>query len=171
MLAALIPTSEARAQESIPVGARVRVTAPDIAEKPIDGTVSSLDTASITLAVPGEALSSEQTIPLTSVSRLEIYRGRSHSPLKGMGTGLLVGAGAGLAIGIGAATEDSDFVCEGAGCIAIGTLGGAFWGVVIGGLFGAAIGHDEWDEVMVLRPGVSVQPAGGGFALALSLRF
>lgn len=169
--AALLPLSEVRAQPSVPVGSRVRVTAPDVADKPITGTLSSLDAASITLAVPGVAAGSEQTIQLTSVDRLEIYRGRSHSPLKGMRTGALVGAGLGLAIGIGAATEDGSFVCEGAGCIGIGVLGGAFWGTAIGAVIGAISGQDRWDEVMLVTPSVAVRPAGGGFTLAVALSF
>lgn len=33
-------------------------------------------------------------------------------------------------------------------CLAVG---GALWGTVLRGLFGAAIGHDEWDEVRVIQ--------------------
>lgn len=169
-LAALIPLSDVRAQESLEVGARVRVTAPDVADDAISGTVASVDSASITLAVSRKGVVSERTVPIAAMRRLEISRGRSHSPLKGMGTGLLVGAGIGLGLGVAAATEEGNWVCEGGGCMVYGALGGALWGTVIGGLFGAAIGHEEWDEVTVIHPRVSVRPGAGGVVLAVSLR-
>jgi hypothetical protein len=170
-LAALMPVSGAMAQKTLPEGARVRVTAPEIAEEPIFGVVSSLDPAFIKLTVPRDRRNPERMIPLSSVSRIEVYRGRKHSPLPGMGTGLLIGAGIGLGIGVAAATENDNWVCDGAECIFGGALGGGLWGVIIGGLFGAAFGQEQWDEVTLVGPRVSVQPAGGGFALAVSLGF
>lgn len=180
-LLSLTPLADLSAQELFVKGERLRVTAPTIAEKPIVGLVRSSSPDSITLFVPSDARRAgrlapeskaeglEHSIPLSSVRRLEVYEGRSHSPVNGMGKGLLVGAGIGLAIGIGAATEDSSWVCNGGECLFYGTLGGAFWGIVFGGLFGAALGQDHWDDVILVQPRIDMQPNGGGVGVAVSV--
>lgn len=168
-LATLVAPTELSAQAAIAPGARIRVTAPEIAKGPITGRVSSTDSAAITLVPLDGGMRSERVIPLAAVHRLELYRGRSHSPLKGMGTGLLVGSGAGFLLGVASAPGDGGWVCEGGECVLMGTLGGALWGTVLGGLIGAAIGSPRWEEVAVSRPTVSVLPQADGVAVAVSL--
>jgi len=173
-LASLLAASSLAAQEVIQPGARVRVTAPQLAPNPITGIVSAVDSASITLAdAEGRA---GAVIPLASVQTVEIDSGsRSHAG-RGAKIGSVVGAAAGLALGIAAASQNTPggwFNCY-AGCVAAVTGGGAVWGLALGALFGAAIHSTRWEKAALPQAsrtlGVSLMPRRGGVALALSMR-
>jgi hypothetical protein len=113
------------------------------------------------------------TLPRASLSRLEVSRGRrSHSTLKGAGTGMVIGATLGALIGLASGDDRGNcFVCfraqdkAGMGALVLGTLGG---------LVGAGAGAQDVErwETVAPRPAklrVSVRPLGrSGLSLALA---
>ena len=166
VVAILIPAAELAAQQPIPPGTRVRVTAPELVGKPIAGRIGAIDSATITVRMTGGGV--EQIIPFSQVTRLQVHAGRSHSPLQGIKTGVLVGGGVGLLLGVGTAAQGDNYVCEPSSCVIAGTIGGAFWGTIIGGLIGAAIGSDRWEDVAWRRPQLSLIPRAGGLGVMVS---
>ena len=75
----------------IKVGARVRLTAPPTASRPLVGTIESLSPETIGVRVKGQA--DRIAVARSAITRLEMSRGR------GTGKGMAVGAAAGAALG------------------------------------------------------------------------
>lgn len=168
----------AGAQVTLQPGAKVRITAPTAGVDRFEGTViaagDTLDVARGTARI---------RVPGSAVTRIELSRGKSR------GAGALRGAmwGAGIGLGLGAITastiEDEDY-CDGeygsledtcdvsAGeWIAASTVGGAFWGTIIG----AIVGRERWDTITVpgTRTSMTLTPwvlPGGRAGLAVTLR-
>jgi hypothetical protein len=161
----------------------VRVTAARAALDAVDATVVAItgDTLVIRHADAHYARgrwirdSATTAVPLEDLTRLEVSVGRRSNIDRGIRTGLYIGTAAGLLIGVLAATQEGDYVCDGAGCVAQGTLGGALWGVIIGAAVGAFSSRDVWREAALPPPSeglrVSLAPAPRGFGLAASVRF
>ena len=111
-------------------------------------------------------------VPVASITRLEVSRGRRSNWAEGAGIGLLVGAATG-AIVFGLASGDCEGWCftaesaAAAGAVVFGGLGG-----VIGLIAGASTTTERWVEVPLARLRVSFAPQRDGrFALGLSMRF
>jgi hypothetical protein len=124
-----------------------------------------------TLLLQTETQTTPSAIPLTSVSRLEVSRGRKSNVLKGMGIGMLIGAGVGV---IGGAAVDcydlADF--DQSFCTGVGAAGGALFGLLVGAIAGAASSGDRWEEVPLDRLRLQVaQQHDGRFKLGLSVAF
>ena len=165
---AVAPLDGVMAQDAlaVQVGTRVRVTAPELDLERYDGTL---------VAVRGDTLTVGTVhVPLTSVTRLDVHRGRTGNWRKGAKIGALVGLPTGLALG----------VLFQQWCHSIGDVGDPCWVFVpasavavglAGGLVGAAVGafkRDRWEEVPLERLSVSLTPQrDGGFALGFSVRF
>jgi hypothetical protein len=159
---------------------RIRVEACTPACLELVGTTYESASAD-TLRVLTDAQPTPRSIPLASVRKLEIHRGRKSL---GWWKGALAGAGFGAALGalmwasgvewsdeyIGM-PEFSPFTDEprscGAECVAIGATGGA----LLGALFGALIRTDRWEEVPLDQARVSVMPQHDGVALGISVAF
>lgn len=142
-------------------GMRVRVTAPDIALKPVVGTIGKLSEDAIELVVKGR----EDTIrlPRTSVLRLEVSQGPNRAI--GLFVGGAVFAAAGALVGAVGCRDSSDF--NSSQCAAI--LGG--FGFALGAGVGALTGvGDNWKDVRVERIRLTVAPTPGR-GVALSMRF
>jgi len=114
------------------------------------------------------------TVPAGAVTRFELSLERRSNFLRWAGRGALIG---GVAFGVAMAASNSgnDFVCDGAGCVVLAALGGAFYGGLAGGLLGALTRHDVWVDVSVPHEGPPLAPlvlplAGGGVALGMALR-
>ncbi len=182
---AFVPLASATAQVPPPikVGDRVRVTAPDLRRR--EGTVQLLTTDSLVLVVRGAwpvqwlttdglVVRNRLAIPLASVTRLEVSRGRKSRVGRGAGIGLLGGGLLGLTISSGVLPRNGG--CRGAGfvepprevCVALGTVGGAVVGTLLGVVVGAMASTDKWKAVPLLR----VAPQRDGrFGLGASVRF
>jgi hypothetical protein len=87
-------------------------------------------------------------IPLDSVTRLEVSRGRHRQTARGAGVGFLVGAAAGLIVG------PISMECPEYGCDTSPAVAAALGGIVFGGLgalvglgVGAATTSETWQEV------------------------
>jgi hypothetical protein len=145
-------------------GERVRVTAPGIGVHERVCTFSALrrDTA-LVMERGGTLLA----LPLASITKLEVSRGRRSRVGKGAVIGLLAGAGAGVLLGaLDLAQEEG-----GAEYVLLGWAGlGAGAGALFGAVLGAVIRVDRWEPVRLypVRVGLGSQRNG---ALTLSLSF
>ncbi len=196
---AFVPASAtAQAPPPVKVGDRVRVTAPDVGRR--EGTVQLLTTDSLVIrpeygAWPVQLLTTDSlvmqpeygewtvylrrqpnplAIPLASVTRLEVSRGRKSRVGRGAGIGLLGGGLLGLTISSVVLARNNGCTGQGfveptrGGCIALATVGGAVVGTLLGLVVGAMASTDKWKAVSLLR----VAPQRDGrFGLGLSVRF
>lgn len=168
----------AGAQVTLQPGAKVRVTAPTAGVNRFEGTViaagDTLDVARGTARV---------RVPAVAVTRIELSRGKSRSA--GALRGVLWGAGIGLALGAATASSADEYDClrpdiggyqdcdriTSGEWIAASTVGGAFWGTIIG----AIVGRERWDTITIpaTRTSMSLTPwvlPGGRAGLSVTLR-
>jgi hypothetical protein len=111
-------------------------------------------------------------VPLASLERLEVARGRRSAAKEGAITGGIVGG----AFGIFAISVLSAVLCDNSdGCDASAQayLGGAgifgAGGAGLGALVGLAIKKDRWERVPVDRVRVGLEPVRGGAGVGVSL--
>ena len=156
-------------------GARVRVSVPTFnpttrlrGQARWVGTLVTL--SADTLVLKPKDQSAPLAIPLASVTRLDVSRGR----VSCTGRGILTGSLASLALGLGllasASPEDIGDAPPAAGLIflAVFTVPGA----VIGGIVGSKVGGERWEPVPLDRIRVSILPQrGGGVRLAAAFTF
>ena len=141
------------------------------------GTLAGAPADSIVLAVDGQGR--QLAFPVAPVTRLEVSQGRgSHSGL-GAAVGALVGVFAGAVIGYSSREEcvSQEFL----GCLlyagpktyaVVGAMIGGPGGAVAGGLIGATIKTERWQEVPLDRVRASFAPQRDGrFRFGLSVRF
>ncbi len=153
-------------------GARVRVSAPTVAERPLLGTVVALEVD--TLIVDARGYAHPLALPLASLAWLEVSRGQKSRTLKGAGIGFLVGGAAGLATAAIACAIAGDCYDDSLTGLVYAYFGGL--GAVVGALTGAIIGStidvDRWVDVPLERLRVSLGPQRDGrLGLGLSVRF
>ena len=166
---ALAPFANLAAQEQpLPLepGARVRVTAPDLGIEKQQATFQALrgDTLAVT-ADSGMALS------LSSVTRLDVYRGReSWGWWKGSLVGFFGGAGLGLLVGVGVDCYETLDLGEEV-CAGLGAAIGAGVGLLVGTAAGVLIKTDRWEEIPLDQIRVSLLPRRDGFHLGISVAF
>lgn len=168
-------TADLIAQQDLPVapGARVRVTAPTVAEGIVVGTVASAHSDTLVLEVNEDSL---LAIPLTAVTSLEVSEGQSSSAGYLAVLGGLVGIWAGALIASSNVEESSsgglgapDF----GGVVAVvgGAVAGLFVGAILGAGIGSAIMTENWKDVPVDEIRVGLLPTFDGIAVSASIRF
>ncbi len=143
------------AQEEMVIepGDRVRVT---VSSK-IVGTVVTFVADTLVLKLEGQ---STWAVPLASMKKLEVSRGRKSNVGKGAGRGFLIGAALGVTVGAltGGGFGDCDFThdTDSGGCSAqfalVGGLAFGLLGAGIGAIAGGANPGEEWQEVPVEKP-------------------
>ena len=144
----LISCSRLLGQDNpIEYGDRIRVSVTGLS-KPIIGTLLALDTDSLVMRV--EDKEHRLAMPLSSVGRLEVYRGQKSKEA----TGAAIGAAVGVAAGIPIALSSSDQDCGDWGLCRAGNVSNFFSPLilgVVGALAGKQIGQaikvDAWEEV------------------------
>ncbi|MFN2400224.1 MAG: hypothetical protein ABR543_16540 [Gemmatimonadaceae bacterium] len=182
-------TSEA--QEVLPVGlgSRVRVSlaAADGASrmsypshKPSDtnvriGTIASI--SADTLVIREGKDGALHTIPIDSVARLEMSRGRGMNG-RNMVAGALLGFAVGAAIGVATASKgsscDENSICFEEDFAPMGgALVGGLGGALVGTLIGAAMAGERWQTVKLASPRSSfrLDASGRGLSASAQLRF
>ena len=174
-------SNNSHAQEEPPVtpGDRVRIKAPTISTRQFEGEVVALrsDTLIIDARIweRGRMQWRDQPqakIPVASVDRIDISRGKKSNVGKGAITGGLIGAGIGLVIGIGAAAEDGGFFDFGPEVVPAAVLAVGAYGAGIGALIGLIMPGERWEEVPVDELRVGPSPvAPDGLALSATLRW
>ncbi len=138
------------AQETgVPVGsgARVRVTAPDVARRPIIGQVLTVFPDTLLIQVSPE---STREVSLSSIRMLEVSRGCQRD--RGFWRGAAIGLGVSLALETIALIHDNRNPGEGAGMSFIIPVLVAPVLTLGGGLVGASRGPDRWEAVEIARP-------------------
>jgi hypothetical protein len=136
-----------------PQGVQVRVVSAEAGPLPLEGTLIYAEADTLKLYVPRHR--STLAVPVGSVTRLEVYRGRKGSAgkaVKGAAIGTVAGAAMGAAIG---ATTEAIFGGmfgsrrDYGDAIAIGAADGAVTGAFVGATAGATVGDAVWQEVTV----------------------
>lgn len=171
--------AQERDPESL-LGSRIRITRVKGSSLPerVEGRVVGVEGAHLVLARPDGTPS--QTVPLTSVRRMEVHQGRKPATGRGFWTGAAVG---GLAGAIGGAmwgsyaTLDRDMNASPTGSMLVGGAAGGVVCGLVGGAVGAGIGslftQDHWRDASVPGPRttLSLQPTRDGVKAALSVSF
>ena len=144
LAAAFLVGSPARAQEGFPVGpgSRVRVTAPSVGER-LEGYVQSVDASTLTLL--SAKRSAVVTVPLSTLTRLEVPAGRRGHAL----VGGIVGGALGAVTVAALCSESSDCIDSAGDVGAAAGVTAVYAGV--GALIGALIRSDRW-IVVPARP-------------------
>lgn len=174
LVAALVlaaPFTVLAQQESVLApGDRIRVTAPAMGVEQLVCTLSAFSADSVVVEDRDTLLS----LPLASVTKLEVYRGQQLRGGNRAVTGLLVGGGAGALFGlIIGAPEAGDW---GARYVLGGALIFAGLGGAVGAFIGAAVRQrrlvERWEPVLLYpSQGCLPPPAGRRLAIGVSLRF
>lgn len=137
-----------------PQGVQVRVVSTEAGPLPLEGTLIYAEADTLKLYVP--QYRSTFSVPVGSVTRLEVYRGRKGSAgkaVKGAAVGTVAGAVMGAALG---ATTEAIFggmfgsTRDYGEAIAVGAADGAVTGAFVGATAGATVGDAVWQEVTVL---------------------
>ncbi len=154
-------------------GARVRVSAPTVAERPLLGTVVALEVD--TLIVDARGYAHPLALPLASLAWLEVSRGQKSRTLKGAGIGFLVGGAAGLATAAIVCAIAGDCAADdpytGLVYAVFGVLGAGV-GALTGAIIGSTIKVDRWEAVPLDRIRVSLTPtAPGGVGVTVHVRW
>jgi hypothetical protein len=139
----LLLPAEARPQDGqqpalpITLGGRVRLLAPTVIDRRVEGMVLEVDARSVVIATSHGA---PVKVPRAAITRLELVTGRRRQTVKGM----IIGAGIGLALGaLTGSTYNARTADEWALVLGYGGAGGALWGAGIGALFQG----DEWSVI------------------------
>jgi hypothetical protein len=94
-------------------------------------------------------LENQLVLPIASIVKFEVNRGRKSMARKGMGTGFLIGAGIGAVVGavtLASVCDANAGGCAGVGVLLVGLPSGLL-GAVIGGTVGATNSRETWEEV------------------------
>jgi hypothetical protein len=159
-------------------GARVRVSAPEVLGARLEATIVARRGDTLSLVPRGTA---PVELPISSLSQVEMYRGKSR--LAGAKRGLLWGLAIGLPLGAVSTAGDNkdwnqvDDTCDPAlkDCatysdleqVAVITAGSAMLGAGIG----AIIGKSRWERLQRPTPALSIVPSRGLVRVQLSFRF
>lgn len=121
-VALLLQPGSARAEpsEAPAPGTRVRLTAPELFDQPLIGTLTALETDAVSLRLEG--WTEPTTVPRTAITKWELSRGKHSNAGKGALKGLAIGAVAGL--GLAALLYNDD---QGDASVFYSSVG-AFWG-------------------------------------------
>jgi hypothetical protein len=175
----VVPLSTLSAQQPPSVGDRVRVTHGCTTGTAYGGgTRRTCQTDSgLLVTVTANSLAvaegtDETVFALDSVSSLEVSSGKRRRVGRSMLIGSAIGGGVGALIGaIYFANDCSESgVCSLAGA-AVGAIVGVPLGLLVGGVAGAFVKTDRWEEVPLDRLRVSFAPKRDGFAFGLSVAF
>lgn len=162
------PSARAQFSEAQP-GARIRVEAPGVVAGRYEGTVLTREGATMRI---GATNASSVDVPLDRITSLEVSRGKSRSAgaWRGVAWGLPIG------LAVGALTATTIRSCTGTTCrdpdaaeksayVLGSTLGGAFWG----GVIGALVGRERWEKFEApVRSGVDLRHRNAQVALRIT---
>lgn len=163
-----VSASTAAAQSPvITQGQRVRLSAPSLGLERQPAVVEEYRGDAL-LVIADSALS----IPVTSLTRLEVYRGRHGHFWKGAGIGFLAGAVAGALLGP-SLSECPSYGCDTSPALqrAVGGVAFGLAGGLVGGLVGGLAKTDRWVELPLDQVRVSIAERRAGFGVGVSVRF
>ena len=144
--AALLAVPPASAQTPVQPGTRVRILAPSTADTLIIGTVTAVDSAALLLSADVDTAGVH--VPLAHIRRLEVAQAPHDRRRQDGLVGLVLGAVAGYALMASGCSRGPE--CD--DMRAVGVVGGAAVGMLLGNLFGRG-GGDRWRTVPVFSRG------------------
>ena len=148
------------------VGARVRLSSTAVGGT-LRGIVAAVDEKVLTLSREGGP---PVTLPLTSITALEMSTSRKRNTLKGLGIGVLSGVLLGFVLPVDSSDCGiySDNLCSRGEALGVMAFGGAAWGAGIGAL----IKSDRWSPITLNPPRAAAgsQPSRG-LRVAVAFRF
>jgi hypothetical protein len=163
VLGALAASAEAADERAVTIGDRVRVTAPSVSPKTIQGSLAAADRERLSVST---AAGTRVEVPRSRIAKLEVMRGSKSR----WGIGALIGAGAGALLGVVASNPPSSadhFQVDGGAVAVCGVVGAA-----AGALVGAVLRTDRWTTVPGDTVTLSIGPVSGrGVALAMRVSF
>ena len=133
------------------------------------GTVASVNSDSLVLNVNNEGTFA--TIPLGTVSRLQLSTGRGGAGTRGAAYGALAGAGLGIIFGIALCNSTEGSTNSPGACAVGGAVLVAIPGAVLGLMLGHSLGREGWVDVPVAGIALSVAPVAGGVGLGITVQF
>jgi len=171
-LLALPCTSTLAQAPELARGSRVQVTAPAHGAERVVGTVLSLHSDTLVLAVAG--ITDSIRLPWSGLTEVQVSRGQQRQVGGGLVMGGAAGAGLGIVLGYAAGDDPPGWFALSAGNKA--AIGGVFLGMLgagIGGLMGARSAKEKWESVPLgaVATRIGMAPRGDGVALVLSARF
>ncbi len=142
--------------ESVIPGNRLRVTAAEYFQKTkirkplsnrarVVGTVMTANADTLFLKIDNQPEPVILSVPVASLKKLEVSRGKNSKTGSVAGIGFLVGAIAGAALGYHADERGNDLAPEHAALIGAGY--GGLIGILIGAATGSRMRGDRWEEV------------------------
>ncbi|HEV3052231.1 MAG TPA: hypothetical protein VGX50_18115 [Longimicrobium sp.] len=133
-------------QAPVQPGTRVRILAPSTADTLIIGTVTAIDSAALLLSADVDTAGVH--VPLAHIRRLEVAHAPHDRRRQAGLVGLVLGAVAGYALMASGCSRDPE--CD--DMRAVGVVGGAAVGMLLGNLFGRG-GGDRWRTVPTFSGG------------------
>ena len=172
LLAGAPAVANAQEPSSLQAGSRVRLRSNESGAKWLQGDLLRVGDDSLSLVTGGGR--DTLTLATSSVTQVEVSRGRDSGTGQGLAIGAGVGAGLGLIMGVAAAAEE----CRGFGCYEVGpgevfaaTAILAAAGGGLGALIGSASHREHWAQASLPRVSARVQPSFKRVGVAISLRF
>jgi hypothetical protein len=149
VLLALTPLVTSGAQRAeLREGARVRLIAPGVVSRRVEGVILSVGRDTLSLApTKGAPL----PIAMAAITDAQVYRGKSVGA--GAKKGALWGAGVGLVVAVGIAATSSGSCPDGGDSCKTGAgvaSGAVYTGIsvgLVGALIGAIRGSDRWEQL------------------------
>jgi hypothetical protein len=129
------------------------------------GTVASLSSDSLVLNVNNEGTFA--SIPLGSVSRLQLSKGRGGAGTRGALYGGLAGAFVGGLAGLAVCSSVEDSTNSPGACALGGALVVSIPGAAIGLMLGHSLGREGWVDIPIEGVAVSVGSAGVGIGITV----
>ncbi len=146
---------------SITIGSRIRLSAPAVTKRRIEGTIIEMDVRSLLIGTEDR---STLSVPRQAITKLDVSLGKHRQVRKG----ILIGGGIGA---IALALTLSSYITESSGWVTVltgGFAGGAMWGAGIGAL----IKKDRWSAVPIELVQLGLAPTQGSCVrLSLSVDF
>ena len=133
------------------------------------GTVASLNSDSLVLNVNNKGTFS--SIPLGTVSRLQLSTGRGGAGARGALYGGLAGAFVGGLAGLAVCSSVEDSNNSPGACAVGGALAVSIPGALVGLMIGHSIGKEKWVDVPVEGIAMSLVPAAGGVGIGITVQF
>lgn len=163
-------TALAQATPAVHPGDRVRVRSTVAPARARTGQVGAIDAD--TLLLQGvDGVGATTAIPLASIERLEVSRGRHSKWQTGLGIGFAVGAVTGAIVGA-ASHNENDFLFTSEMSAAAGALVFAPIGAVLGAVVGSLTRPERWKTVPLTRSGAALdRRTGSRLTLGLSVVF
>ncbi len=129
------------------------------------GTVASVNSDSLVLDVNNEGTFA--SIPLGTVSRLQLSTGRGGAGTRGAAYGALAGAGLGIIFGIALCNTTEGSTNSPGACALGGAALVAIPGAVLGLMLAHSLGREGWVDVPVEAIALSVGSAGVGIGISV----